>query len=214
MYVGFMSIALVAAMTVAGTKVEAKEVKEDGNVFYITEKGDTLSDIGDKYDIHFSTIHANNSDSIVSPDLINIGQKFLVGGKEFDTKLVFNPIVELAPITQEVITYTETTQEEVYVAPVEVTYTQEVAQSPAPSTDDNWHRSNRRMVETTNNYQWNWSNGYKGAYQFSESTWNATASAHGLNPSDTSPANQDAMADAYANDRYGGWGNVPTTGGW
>jgi hypothetical protein len=28
------------------------------------------------------------------------------------------------------------------------------------------------------------------------------------------PAKQDLLADWYANSRYGGWGNVPTSGGW
>lgn len=113
----------------------------------------------------------------------------------------------------EQINYQEEVPQQIQVETPQVAVSNEVV-TPQVSSDDNWHRQNRRNVESTDNYKWDWGNGYNGAYQFTQQTWNATAAAHGLNPSDTSPANQDAMADAYANDRYGGWQNVPTVGGW
>lgn len=83
----------------------------------------------------------------------------------------------------------------------------------APS-DDNWHKVNRRHVESSNNYNTFTENGYLGAYQFAPVTWNDIAQRHGLNPNDFSPANQDRFADIYAIERWGGWANVPVTGGW
>lgn len=80
--------------------------------------------------------------------------------------------------------------------------------------DDNWHKVNRRHVESSNNYNTFTENGYLGAYQFAPVTWNDIAQRHGLNPNDFSPANQDRFADIYATERWGGWANVPVTGGW
>lgn len=89
-----------------------------------------------------------------------------------------------------------------------------VAVQEAPSNNENWHKANRRMIESTNNYNTFTGNGYLGAYQFAPQTWNSIASSHGLDANDFSPANQDKMADIYATERYGSWSNVPTSGGW
>lgn len=83
-----------------------------------------------------------------------------------------------------------------------------------PTNNDNWHKKNRRIVESGDNYNTFTSNGYLGAYQFAPVTWNSIAARHGLDPSDFSPSNQDRFADIYATERYGGWQNVPTIGGW
>ncbi|OIL85598.1 LysM peptidoglycan-binding domain-containing protein, partial [Oenococcus oeni] len=72
----------------------------------------------------------------------------------------------------------------------------------------------RREIESGNNYSTFTGNGYLGAYQFSASTWAAGVAAVGGSTSDFSAAHQDAVANWYANSRYGGWQNVPTTGGW
>lgn len=205
---------VLIALAGNATTAKAEEVKENDNVFYLVESGDTLSDIASKYGVDFTVVHGNNTEEVAHADVINVGQKLLVGGKDFDKDKVADysaPVVQ-APVEEITYSVEPTYTEPTYVEDNSVAYSAPVTQAPA--SDDNWHRANRRMVETTNNYQWSWSNGYLGAYQFSPSTWNATASAHGLDPNDHSPANQDAMADAYANDRYGGWSNVPTTGGW
>lgn len=56
-----------------------------------------------------------------------------------------------------------------------------------------------RMCESTNRYGVNTGNGYYGAYQFDQPTWNATAARHaswliGVRPHLASPADQDQMA--------------------
>ena len=79
---------------------------------------------------------------------------------------------------------------------------------------DNWHKQNRRVVESGDDYNTFTGNGYFGAYQFAPVTWNSIAQRHGLDASDFSPANQDLFADIYAKERYGSWSNVPTYGGW
>ena len=62
-----------------------------------------------------------------------------------------------------------------------------------------------RVCESSNNYRANTGNGYYGAYQFSQSTWNNTASHAGrgdlvgVRPSSASPADQDAMAVSLLN---------------
>lgn len=208
-------LSAVAGMLVASPLVaKAEEVKEGDNIFYVVEKGDTLSKIAENYDTTFFTIHNNNLDEISHVDHIDVGQKFLVGGKDFDDSLSHSTL----PAEPVVVTYTapETNEAVVYDSSP-VVQEQPVAQSaPAPATpsNDNWHKANRRMVESTDNYNTFTGNGYYGAYQFAPGTWNSIASRHGLDASDFSPANQDRFADIYAQERYGGWQNVPTSGGW
>jgi hypothetical protein len=61
-----------------------------------------------------------------------------------------------------------------------------------------------RQCESGGNYQDNTGNGYYGAYQFSQSTWNGLGLS-GL-PSQASPATQDQAAkDLQARDGWGAW---------
>lgn len=163
------------------------------------QSGDTLSKIAQTYNTTVDSLVAING--IANPNLIFAGEVLQTEG------------TYVAPV-QSTETYVEPTQ--TYTEPVQETqtYTEPVQSTTVSQTDDNWHRANRRMVESTNNYQWEWGNGYYGAYQFAPSTWYSIASQSGLDPNDHSPANQDAMADQYAQARYNGWENVPTTGGW
>lgn len=75
------------------------------------------------------------------------------------------------------------------------------------------YRLHRRMIESTNNYNTQTGNGYIGAYQFAPQTIASIERATGMKWS-MNPSVQDKFADYYANERYGGWQNVPTTGGW
>lgn len=77
-------LVLLGVLAFGTTKVEGKEVKEEDNVFYIVQSGDSLSKIADKYDVNFSVVHGNNEDVIDHADLIFTGQKILVGGEDFD----------------------------------------------------------------------------------------------------------------------------------
>lgn len=64
----------------------------------------------------------------------------------------------------------------------------------------------RRQCEAGGNYSTNTGNGYYGAYQFSRSTWESVGGT-GL-PSDASPAEQDARAQALYDQRGGApWPN-------
>jgi flagellar biosynthesis GTPase FlhF len=83
---------------------------------------------------------------------------------------------------------------------------QQAAQpAPAPaasSTSDDFARL--RQCESGGNYSDNTGNGYYGAYQFSESTWQGMGYS-GL-PSDASPAQQDQVAEQLqAQDGWGPW---------
>lgn len=71
----------------------------------------------------------------------------------------------------------------------------------------------RRSIESGGNYNTNTGNGYLGAYQFAPQTIAGIESATGMKWS-MDPATQDAFANYYANTRYGGWQNTPTSGGW
>lgn len=197
-----LSLIFVGAKTVSADTLE-----KDGNKYHVVKSGDTLSAIGEEHGVHFTVLHGNNENTIEHADLIEVGQEILVGGKDFNE----NKTKEYGQATHQ--------QSEV----VDIDYTEPAVSEPVQETTqvssyvgqgDNWHRANRRMVESTDNYNIGSGNGYIGAYQFAPQTWNSIANKYGLNPNDYSPANQDAMADAYANDRYGGWQNVPTVGGW
>lgn len=84
-------------------------------------------------------------------------------------------------------------------------------------------RELRKGIESGGNYSTDTGNGYLGAYQFSEqymrdryNSW-GLAEIYGEYSRDgflSNPDAQDAAADAYARDWYGGWENIPTSGGW
>lgn len=203
------TLATLGLVATATTSAKANEVQDERNTYWVVESGDTLSKISEKYKVDFTTVHANNLDKVSDANLIFVGQKLLVAGEDFknDSK----PTEVQEPVKAEV-TY------QVDTAPV-VEQVQVVEQAPAPVSPvqtggEHPNRANRRDVESTNNYNTFTGNGYLGAYQFAPSTWNSIASSHGLDASDFSPANQDRMADIYANERYGGWDNVPMSGGW
>jgi len=77
----------------------------------------------------------------------------------------------------------------------------------------------RLSVESGGNYNTYTGNGYVGGYQFSEQYIAGWMSQAGLGEYNrdaflANPGLQDALADWYAQDRWGGWANVPSTGGW
>lgn len=82
-----------------------------------------------------------------------------------------------------------------------------------------YERANRRWVESRGDYAANTGNGYLGAYQFAEQYMQGRCEAYGfvwpgVEGFLADPGLQDACADAYALDRWGGWANVPWYGGW
>lgn len=193
-----------------GASAHAEEVQQDGQTYWKIEAGDTLSSIGNRYGIDYTVLQSANQEKIPNVHLIYEGDMVLIP----NANTVTDQVVEQAPVVQEqaVAPVVEQPVQE-YVTPVQEQAVAQPSQT-APASDDNWHKANRRMVESTNNYNIGSANGYIGAYQFAPSTWNAYAQIAGVNPNDYSPSAQDAVADAYANARYSGWQNVPTTGGW
>lgn len=162
------------------------------------------------------SLNIRTSPSVQSASIGHLDKGYKINGIEEDgwIKVVYNG--QKGYISSEFISDTEIKIEQPVVKEPVVEEPVEEEQSNntvAPSTD-NWHRANRRMVESSNNYYIGSANGYIGAYQFAPGTWNSIAASIGANPNDYSPANQDRIADAYANSRYGGWQNVPTSGGW
>lgn len=195
-----MNKILLYSASVLGLGLGFLGLSQDASAAEITvQSGDTLSKIAQTHNTTVDSLVAING--IANPNLIFVGEVLQTEGTNVAT------VQETQTYVEPTQTYVEPTQ--TYTEPVQETQTTTVSQS-----GDNWNKANRRMVESTNNYQWEWGNGYYGAYQFAPSTWNSIASQAGLDPNDHSPANQDAMADAYANSRYGGWQNVPTSGGW
>lgn len=124
-------IGLVSTFTLSAPRVLAEEVKENGNIYYIVEPGDTLSEIGERYSVGYPTIQGNNADQIENANLIFVGQKFLVGGGDFkaDAYVVSTqpPIIETQTEYVEEAYVEETYEEPAYVA--EETYV-----APAPQS--------------------------------------------------------------------------------
>ncbi len=80
-------------------------------------------------------------------------------------------------------------------------------------------RELRKSIESSGNYNTYTGNGMVGAYQFNEQYMAERMERWGLGPYNreqflNDPALQDAAADAYASEWYGGWENTPTSGGW
>lgn len=101
--------------------VKAEEIQRDNQTFYKVESGDTLSEIGKKYDLTYNVIHANNVDTVLDANLIFVGQEILVGGEGFNKDKVLD-----LPVTIQAV-------EPVVTNEVEVEVTQEpVVSTPAP----------------------------------------------------------------------------------
>ena len=146
---------VLMSLSVAGSSVSAKEVKENDNIYYVVESGDTLSSIADKYEVDFTTVHGNNEKEVEHADVINVGQKLLVGGKDFDKeKAKAYSVPQSVVIPQEVVTYEQPVQE--YVETQEFSYTS----APVVSTggDGSVAYASQRMADATGlsvDY-WNW----------------------------------------------------------
>lgn len=177
-----------------GTTVSADEVKENDNVYYVVEEGDTLSAIAEKYGVDFTVIHGNNEDEVTHADTIEIGQKLLVDGKDFDKEksvayVAPEPVVVYVPEAE--VAYTEPVYEETYVAETYVAPAQASSYTGSSSSAKEW------IAQKESGGSYTATNGqYYGRYQ--------------LNPSlyvgyDTTPAGQEAAADAYVAERYGSW---------
>lgn len=180
------------------------------NSIYTVKQGDTLSEIALNNGTTIQDI-LNLNKSITNPNVISVGEQItLPSGQPVQQEQQTTQVAQTQPVAQQ---HVQQVQQQ---ANTQVSQTQTQSQattSNVPVSSDNSNKALRRQIESGGNYNTNTCNGYLGAYQFSPSTIASIENATGMKWS-MDPSTQDAFADYYANQRYGGWQNVPTTGGW
>lgn len=187
------TLATLGLVATATDSAKANEVKDEGNTYWVVESGDTLSKISEKYKVDFPTVHANNLDKVSDANVIFVGQKLLVGGKDFRTDSKPTEVQE--PVKAEVTYQVDTAPvvEQAHVveqapSPVELV---EAQLAPAQTSDAKEWIAGK---ESSGSYDAR--NGrYIGRYQLDSSYLNG----------DYSQANQERVADAYVASRYGSW---------
>ncbi|MHA5103224.1 LysM peptidoglycan-binding domain-containing protein [Oenococcus oeni] len=184
-------------------------VSASADTTYTVKSGDTLSKIAKNFNTSVDSLAQENKISNVN--LIYTGDQLTVDGTEATQTLTSSQSSQAAVETTTPAT-TSTTTTSTTTTPSSAATTTNV--SSYSTTSGGSSALLRREIESGNNYSTFTGNGYLGAYQFSASTWAAGVAAVGGSTSDFSAAHQDAVANWYANSRYGGWQNVPTTGGW
>ncbi|AZU99924.1 putative peptidoglycan-binding protein/aggregration promoting factor [Enterococcus phage vB_EfaH_EF1TV] len=191
-----LSLGLVVGL---GTEAKAEEVTENGKTYWKVESGDTLSEIGAKYNLDFTNIHKVNKGVVADPNVIFVGDKLLLpldeNGKlveqvnttELDIEVQYNePVTPEQPVVVE---------QEVVEQPVVV------AEAPAPVVEVPADNSSAKewIAQRESSGSYDATNGqYIGRYQLSASYLNG----------DYSPANQERVADEYVAGRYGSWENA------
>lgn len=199
-----MAGALLGATTAnADTKIDDTHVR--------VEAGDTVSSIANKYGTDVSTIasasNLSDANKIFVGDILVLTPE----AQQPTTNNVQAPVANQAQPASQATVNTQPVQNQ----PVQSQAPVQQSTTPVQSTSlaGNSMASLRRSIESGGNYNTNTGNGYLGAYQFAPQTIAGIESATGMKWS-MDPATQDAFANYYANSRYGGWQNVPTTGGW
>ena len=207
-------------LVTTSSSAQANEVKDGDNTYYVVESGDTLSKISEKYNVSYQVVHANNTNLISNPNLIYVGQKFLVSGKDFKntnkvapkqavTK-VEAPKAQVAPVQkQETVTEKATPQTQTPVRTNGVLHTGYSSLAEA--------HAHRVGIEQGGNYNayLGLNYNYIGGYGFAKSTWLWLSRLTGTSPTDFSVAHQDQLADKLVEVAFDGdWGNVPRSGGW
>ena len=189
------TLATLGLMATATGSAKANEVQDENNTYWVVESGDTLSKISEKYKVDFTTVHANNLDKVSDANLIFVGQKLLVSGKDFknDSK----PVEVQAPVQAEVTYQQADTQPVLEVeqaqAPAPVAQVEPVEAQPAPAQTGD---AKEWIAGKESSGSYDARNGrYIGRYQLDSSYLNG----------DYSPANQERVADAYVASRYGSW---------
>lgn len=195
-----VTLGAFGGLALAGTVANADTI-------YTVQSGDTLSEISQKFNTTVETLAQKNN--INNINVISVGQQLDIPDGNTQAVTPVQQVQQSQPVVQEqfknveqTIQTQETSNSNVQSQPTQVV-----------SSGDNNNKALRRQIESGGNYNTNNGNGYVGAYQFSPSTISSIESATGMKWS-MDPATQDAFADYYANQRYGGWQNVPTTGGW
>lgn len=196
-----VTLGAFGGLALAGTVASADTV-------YTVQSGDTLSEISQKFNTTVETLAQKNN--INNVNVINVGQQLDI--PDGSTQGTVSKSVVKQPTQSEGVQSQQ--QNNVQETSVKPTVVQQQSQTnQVASSGDNSNKALRRQIESGGNYNTNTGNGYVGAYQFAPSTIASIENATGMKWS-MDPATQDAFADYYANQRYGGWQNVPTTGGW
>ena len=194
-----VTLGAFGGLALAGTVASADTV-------YTVQSGDTLSEISQKFNTTVETLAQKNN--INNVNVISVGQQLDIPDGNVQATTTQN--VSTQPVQQVQVQQQNNVQE----TSVQPTVVQQQSQtSQVTNSGDNSNKALRRQIESGGNYNTNTGNGYVGAYQFAPSTIASIESATGMKWS-MDPSTQDAFADYYANQRYGGWQNVPTTGGW
>lgn len=194
-----VTLGAFGGLALAGTVASADTV-------YTVQSGDTLSEISQKFNTTVETLAQKNN--INNVNVISVGQQLDIPDENVQATPTQNVVTQ--PVQQVQVQQQNNVQE----TSVQPTVVQQQSQtSQVASSGDNSNKALRRQIESGGNYNTNTGNGYVGAYQFAPSTIASIENATGMKWS-MDPSTQDAFADYYANQRYGGWQNVPTTGGW
>ena len=194
-----VTLGAFGGLALAGTVASADTV-------YTVQSGDTLSEISQKFNTTVETLAQKNN--INNINVISVGQQLDIPDGNVQATTTQN--VSMQPVQQVQVQQQNNVQE----TSVQPTVVQQQSQTnQVTNSGDNSNKALRRQIESGGNYNTNTGNGYVGAYQFAPSTIASIENATGMKWS-MDPSTQDAFADYYANQRYGGWQNVPTTGGW
>ena len=186
------SIALVAAFAAvqlamagsahAATATPAAAPKAPEPQHHIVASGESLSTIASDFKLESWRPLWNANPSLTNPDLISEGQDLVIPNTPTTDRPL--PEVAAAPVQQAAVSY-QPTQRKVAAAP-----------APAASGD---RFARIRAAESGGNYATNTGNGYYGAYQFSQGTWQSVGGTG--NPANASPAEQDMRAQILYNQR-------------
>lgn len=180
------------------------------NSIYTVKQGDTLSEIALNNGTTIQDI-LNFNQSITNPNVISVGEQItLPSGQTVQQAQQTTQVVQTQSVVQQ---HVQQVQQQANTQVAQTQTQSQATTSNVPVSSDNSNKALRRQIESGGNYNTNTGNGYVGAYQFAPSTIASIESATGMKWS-MDPTTQDAFADYYANQRYGGWQNVPTTGGW
>lgn len=190
----------------AGTNASAKNA-------YTVEKGDTLAKISQKFAGDFSLVqNIASANGITNINLIFEGTTLTIPEKGTAVQVAPKPVQQ--PVQQPVqkVAYQAPQPKQVaQKAPVQqttnkvTTYKATTTQKAAPKkvaatpTSNSSAKAWIAMKESTNNYNAVSASGtYVGKYQLTRSYLNG----------DTSPANQERVAEKYVKERYGSWENA------
>lgn len=190
--ISIFALGLFGLLVLLPTSAKAAEP----NPSYSVVAGDSLSQVATKHSLANWKLVWDANPSLTNPDQLNVGQVLVIPTKEVAAPRELPGgygVVVSAPVSYQ-STYAKKTTTARRTTPA-------VAQQPAG--DDAWARL--RACESGGNYSINTGNGYYGAYQYNNGTWNNYG---GYARADLAPA---AVQDAKARETQAsrGWNPWP-----